>query len=63
MYVGRIGIHTVLLEVLLASSHQLDGSELVAVNYQWSFKVGVNANSPTVLESRDDRANKSTLST
>ena len=52
-----------LLEVLLASSHQLDGSELVAVNYQWSFKVGVNANSPTVLESRDDRANKSTLST
>jgi len=35
----------VLLEVLFASSHQLDGSEFVA----------------TALESRDDRANESTL--
>ena len=64
MNVKKVVICTVLLKVLLAGSHQLDGSELVAISMSVDGRRRLlDANLPTVLESRDDRANESTLYT
>jgi hypothetical protein len=54
-------MHTVLLKVLLASSHELDSSELVPVMLLVAASSFKSINIPTSLKSRDDRANESTL--
>ena len=56
--------HTVLLQVLLGRSNQLDGSKLVAVvRSVGSRGIMTNgaSNEPASLETRDDGANQSTL--
>lgn len=55
-------IYTVLLKVFLAGSHQLDSRKLVAISCKYKLEHGMDADLPTVLESRDDGANESTLS-
>ena len=49
-----------LLEVILAGSHELDSNELVATLSVW-LQLRVRLNIPTSLESRDDRRNEPTL--
>jgi hypothetical protein len=50
-----------LLEVILAGSHELDSNELVAITLSVWLQLRVRLNIPTSLESRDDRRNEPTL--
>ena len=50
-----------LLEVILAGSHELDSNELVAITLSVWLQLRVRLNIPTSLESRDDWRNEPTL--